>query len=511
MKSKKGATRPPSTRVESTGASVLWGASSPSIHGGEISNSQRDQIRSTIIINVGGSDSDASRATSAVKKSNTSESAGGSPHASSSSTSDREQSSTLEESSVSTDSGMYPSQNLSSTGEVDGRQSPHTEEDDPVEEESSNSIYERHMYLKKRGFPLWIPQPNTTLSRSYQRRGVSIGDVGIFTSNGGFDFLFNVCLPAGDPSNPDELPEGFSRLELKPADVCKFHAHSSHSHLASPDVKKRDRAIFECSGSDGAILAMPKGAYDEDLKNIRRFREYTLIHAESWYQYANGPCGREIGNGELHLVTGCDKTTSWGIATYSHLQSKRPEDNVSLLRFNPVGNERQGRYATYEWDYVGVAQAKSGPEEDELMDLGVNDSVPLRNQCTFTRSLTPAFGDDDWERLQLKVASSVKDEASMRSPKSPFPLVLGAISSLPGRIGFLRGHRRGGNSKVTDSMTPAQTTAAHPAAYVIDMILRKCPKAKVVVVHDSNWCSVIRDLVSHELHDLTSSVKWMLG
>jgi hypothetical protein len=98
---------------------------------------------------------------------------------------------------------------------ADTGQSPPTEKVDPVEEESSNSIYERHMYLKKRGFPLWIPQPNTTLPHSYQRRGVSIGDVGIFTSNGGFDFLFNVCLPAGDTSNPDELPEGFSRIELK--------------------------------------------------------------------------------------------------------------------------------------------------------------------------------------------------------------------------------------------------------------------------------------------------------
>jgi hypothetical protein len=225
---------------------------------------------------------------------------------------------------------------------------------------------------------------------------------------------------------------------------------------------------------------MPQGAYHEDLKNIRRFREYALIHAESWYQYANGPCGREIGNGELHFVTGCDKTTSWGIATYSHLQSKRSEDNVSLLRFNPVGNERQGRhssYTTYEWDYDGVVEAKSGPQEDELMDLGVNGLLPPRNQCTFIRSLTPAFGKDDWERLELKVESSVKDQATVRSPKSPFPSVFGAISSLSGtlspsslwalqltsfqgRIGFLRGHSRGGSSEVTDSMTPAQVSAS---------------------------------------------------
>ena len=161
---------------------------------------------------------------------------------------------------------------------------------------------------------------------------------------------------------------------------------------------------------------MPHGAYHEDLENIRRFREYALIHAESWYQYANGPCGREIGNGELHLVMGCDKTTLWGIATYSHLQLKRPEDNMTFLRLNPIGDQLQGRhssYTTYEWDCEGMVDAKSGPQEDELMNLGVNGSVPPRNQCTFIRSLTLAFGDDDWEHLQLKVESSVKDQASV--------------------------------------------------------------------------------------------------
>ena len=63
-------------------------------------------------LDLGGSDSDASRATSAVNKSNMAESVGGSPYARTSSTSDQEQSSILEESSVSTDSGMYSSQNL---------------------------------------------------------------------------------------------------------------------------------------------------------------------------------------------------------------------------------------------------------------------------------------------------------------------------------------------------------------------------------------------------------------
>ena len=96
------------------------------------------------------------------------------------------------------------------------------------------------MYLKKHGFPLWIPQPNMRLPRSYRRQGVSIGDVGIFAWDGSFDFLFNVCLPAGHPNNPDELPEGFSRLVLRPADVSEVRAHSSPSHMTSTSVQKQE-------------------------------------------------------------------------------------------------------------------------------------------------------------------------------------------------------------------------------------------------------------------------------
>ena len=76
---------------------------------------------------------------------------------------------------------------------------------------------------------------------------------------------------------------------------------------------------------------------------------------------------------------------------------------------------------------------KVGPEGDELMDLGVQGSAPLRNQCTFIRSLTLTLGHDDWERLQLKVAASAKDRAS-EQPKNAFASVSGVISSLPGML-----------------------------------------------------------------------------
>ena len=195
------------------------------------------------------------------------------------------------------------------------------------------------------------------------------------------------------------------------------------------------RTTFECSGLDGALLVMPQGAHDEDLMNISRFRDYTSIHAESWYQYANGPCGREIGNGKLHLVTGCDKTTSWGTAAYSHAQSKRVEGDVTLLNFS-VSNE--ALYPAFIWDQQGAADVKAGPEDGELMDRPEVHAVsPLRNQCTFIRSLTPALGDDDWERLQTKVAASADDRKSVRSPESPLPSAFSAVSSLSGDLSLM--------------------------------------------------------------------------
>ena len=51
---------------------------------------------------------------------------------------------------------------------ADTKQSPPTEEGNPIEKESSSSIYECHMYLKAHGFPLWIPQPDESLDPSYQ-------------------------------------------------------------------------------------------------------------------------------------------------------------------------------------------------------------------------------------------------------------------------------------------------------------------------------------------------------
>ncbi|KAF8959275.1 hypothetical protein BDZ97DRAFT_1632460, partial [Flammula alnicola] len=51
------------------------------------------------------------------------------------------------------------------------------------------------------GFPLLIPQPNTRLPKPYRAEGTCIGDVGMLTPEGGYEFLLNICRPASDPIN----------------------------------------------------------------------------------------------------------------------------------------------------------------------------------------------------------------------------------------------------------------------------------------------------------------------
>jgi hypothetical protein len=114
---------------------------------------------------------------------------------------------------------------------------------------SDSENYSRCLLPKGHGYPLFVPKPNDNLPRECLSQGVSIGDVGIVTSDGAFDYLFNICHPADHPINLGRTPPGFKHVELdKPKDVfTDFKKHPIGSFVGSLSVEKQSlEGDFAC-------------------------------------------------------------------------------------------------------------------------------------------------------------------------------------------------------------------------------------------------------------------------
>ena len=175
--------------------------------------------------------------------------------------------------------------------------------------------------------------------------------------------------------------------------------------------------VFESSASEGAILTMPRGARSEDLENYSAFREYAAANVANWYRFVNGPCGREAKNGDIRLVVGFDKTTSWGIATFAN----QTQQNGCRLKFGPSEGDSA---RTYTWsEYSGVADVKAGPDSDKIDELriyGDRTDVQFENQCLFVRTLNPTLADNIWADIH---SNSGSVPASVDSRNSQYPRV----------------------------------------------------------------------------------------
>ena len=172
--------------------------------------------------------------------------------------------------------------------------------------------------------------------------------------------------------------------------------------------------IFESSASEGAILTMPRGARSEKLGNLARFREYEAANIANWYRFVNGPRGREAKNGDVRLVVGFDKTTSWGIATFAN----QTQQNSSRFKFGPSDGDSA---STYTWsECSGVADVRAGPDSDEIDELRIDGDPPdvqFENQCLFVRTLNVTLADDVWADIHSSSDSNPVDPRNSQYPR----------------------------------------------------------------------------------------------
>ncbi|KAF8995022.1 hypothetical protein BDQ17DRAFT_1330780 [Cyathus striatus] len=212
---------------------------------------------------------------------------------------------------------------------------------------SSCEVYVESMFPLKKGYPLFFPQPDQNLPLEYRRKGVSHGDIGIITSDGAFDFLFNIWYSAQDPINPSDLPEDFVSLPLSQSETLFQLVVNYEGHLSNMDIVSEENE--NTSGDKGSLLSLPHGAYQEDSKNQLDLKDFISRNAISWYSYALAK-GRDIDRHSLCLVTGSIKSSSWGIATFD---KSVPERNSMLV----IGESLRTDRPSLKWKKTGGASS----------------------------------------------------------------------------------------------------------------------------------------------------------
>ena len=130
-------------------------------------------------------------------------------------------------------------------------------------------------------------------------------------------------------------------------------------------------------------MVLPNGAITVDLLSHQDIKAYVARHAKLWYEFVTRVRQREVENGEIRLVMGFDKASTWGIATFGSC-----DEEPVRLQFER--NADLDNTQSYVWSYASSGSGRVGPHEEELQDLQVPSPAgtsKLRNQCVFVRTM----------------------------------------------------------------------------------------------------------------------------
>ncbi|ESK91853.1 hypothetical protein Moror_10505 [Moniliophthora roreri MCA 2997] len=199
---------------------------------------------------------------------------------------------------------------------------------------TDGQVYPRVLYPLRDGIPLWFPEDNASpnFPEEHQSTGVRVGDVGILSPEGRFDFIFNICHPEDDPVQW-KVPDDFVQMEDSPPmeEIPKYFGKRVISRIddskrgvdaglmgGEPGIHHQGGAEYtvDFSKGIGAALALPDGGGFKGAKEVNAFENHAKVHAHSWYYFVNAVLGWKVQNGSLYvyLVTGVIKSQAWETA-----------------------------------------------------------------------------------------------------------------------------------------------------------------------------------------------------
>ncbi|KAJ7618629.1 hypothetical protein FB45DRAFT_169813 [Roridomyces roridus] len=374
---------------------------------------------------------------------------------------------------------------------------------------SDSDHYSRLLIPKRLGYPVFYPQPFDDSPPESRRLGTQIGDVGVITDDGAFDPIFNICRSADDPLNRFGVPEDFKQVRIGPDDIAsRPHYHLPGSDLSNTTFSKRrldmnagvESNVFlpfgagaeveiSASSKEAAVLLLPDGASRTDLRSLQTFRDYALKHARRWYAFVNGTRGRMVESGDLYLVTGMDKSTSWSVAV---VEDRSGTGRIQLkLKAAQIGSA--GTSCAWEWEATSSC-ANSGPRrqpgEEDWTD---NQTVFIRGFKVAVRSRPSPL------QKSVKVAAIVGSKASEILTRSGYIPYSQSSSSTGGSLSRdANSSARGGTSESGDDegsveYFPDIAPPYHPSNVINEHLLDWFPMIDVAITHDDEWAAVLNE------------------
>ncbi|KAF8258109.1 hypothetical protein EI94DRAFT_1192483 [Lactarius quietus] len=241
-------------------------------------------------------------------------------------------------------------------------------------------IFRHHLLLKypAYGHALWEP------SRVYSHSAVEVGDVG-FIRQGRFNRLFNVLLPAEDPSHENYgVPEYHEQLKLhmktqiipgalSPNNLCSAKVTmGSPSRVMAAGPDSPPEVVFSCRRKPGAVLSLPAQARCEDTVALGDFGKWMIEHIDRWFAWV-----RKLGVGisemeDIVLVTGTHRARSWTNVAF-------PGDQEDAQVSFGVNVATRGDIVAVNWKF------SHEDTRGAVLNCGPNGEGLPEDQCIFIR------------------------------------------------------------------------------------------------------------------------------
>ncbi|KAF8918631.1 hypothetical protein CPB85DRAFT_997138 [Mucidula mucida] len=293
--------------------------------------------------------------------------------------------------------------------------------------------YSRLFYPTARGYtPI---QPHPVQLGVFSVEGVQIGDLVFRTSEGTILYSgMNVTRPCNDPRNFGTLPRNYAPVVLQqgidytvnnarfPSPGIFYSATAAFDVCSVPKTEESDseKLEFSTNATAGAYCGLPFGgsSYDCTSIGLKKLQRAALANGHQWYyQLMHVDCF-ETQNGELCLVTGCDKASYWATGVFSSATSPVMKRMVMPHVDAETGAVKTGSLRIENWTpraaQVDFAHISGRPDTSERLEnqdscitlrgfhIGLHDS--LYNMAWCPTSTCQTF----WQALPWPIQPRLK-------------------------------------------------------------------------------------------------------